>query len=230
MKQRILIIDDEADIVAFVRDALIDDGYDVDTANDGLHTFECLRPEPDLIILDVMMPGLDGWEVCKAIRDQVSCPIIFLSARRSAEDRIRGLMAGGDDYIVKPFSIAELKARVWAHLRREQRKGAGPTRAVIRTGDLSLDATKYQVHIRNHEVPLTPREFEIVQFLAMHPGQVFSRDHIYEEVWGLEAGGDSATVTEHIKRIRSKLADIEPTKTYIRTVWGVGYKWQHSPA
>lgn len=227
MKPRILIVDDEPEIVTFMADALSDVGYDVLVAYDGPTVFERLSSKPDLIILDVMMPGMDGFEVCRAIRDRVACPILFLSARREETDRIQGLLVGGDDYMVKPFAIAELKARVQAHLRREQRTtGSNKGRSVIYDGVFALDADNYSVYIRDKQIPLTAKEFEVVRFLLSHPTQVFSREHIYERVWGLDADGDAATVTEHIKKIRAKFARVEPDRTFVATVWGVGYKWE----
>lgn len=226
MQEKILIVDDEPEIVEFIQDALTDEGYEVITASNGDQVFEQLGAKPDLIILDVMMPGLDGWEVCRAIRGLVTCPILFLSARQSEEDRIKGLMVGGDDYMLKPFSIKEMKARIRAHLRREQRNGMGQSsRSIIHYGELTLDAGSYQLFIRNRQVPLTVREFEIVQFLLMHPHQVFTREQIYEKVWGFDAEGDSSTVTEHVKKIRAKFTEVAPDQSYISTVWGVGYKW-----
>ncbi|GIP33804.1 response regulator transcription factor [Paenibacillus sp. J2TS4] len=229
MKEKILIVDDEPEIVDFIRDALVDEGYEVLAAYNSGQAFEWLGAKPDLIILDVMMPGMDGWEICCAIRGLVSCPILFLSARQSEEDRIKGLMIGGDDYLVKPFSIEEMMARIRAHLRREQRNGAGKIRPIIHYGELSLDAGSYRLYIRGRQVPLTIREFEIVQLLLIHPNQVFTRDQIYDKVWGFNAEGDSSTVTEHIKKIRAKLANIDPDKTYIATVWGIGYRWESGP-
>lgn len=226
MKPKILIADDEPDIVAFMIDALEDDGYDVLVAYDGAQVFEQLGARPDLIILDVMMPHMDGFEVARTIRDRVGCPILFLSARGAEDDRIQGLMAGGDDYLVKPVSMRELKARVAAHLRREQRAGARPERHVVYDGIAALDASNYKLYVREKPVSLTPREFEIVQFLMSHPGQVFHRDVIYDRIWGFDAEGDSATVTEHIKKIRAKLAEAAQDHTFIATVWGVGYKWE----
>lgn len=228
MKQTILIVDDEIEIVDFLKDALEDEGYLVLTAYNGNEVFKHLGEKPDLIILDVMMPGMNGWEVCRAIRERVPCPILFLSARQSEEDRVKGLMVGGDDYMVKPFSVKEMKARIAAHLRREQRNGSGMPRQLLHDGDLTLDAGAYELHIRNRQVPLTNRELEIVQFLLIHPGRVFTREQIYEKVWGFDAEGDSATVTEHIKKIRAKLAEADPERLYIATVWGVGYKWENS--
>ncbi|WP_010275131.1 response regulator transcription factor [Paenibacillus senegalensis] len=226
MKQTILIVDDEPEIIDFLQDALMDDDYRVLTAYSGEEVFNHLGEQPDLIILDVMMPGMNGWEVCQAIRERVSCPILFLSARQSEEDRVKGLMVGGDDYMVKPFSVKEMKARIAAHLRREQRSGSGTPRQLLHDQDLTLDAGAYELYIRNRQVPLTNRELEIVQFLLIHPGQVFTREQIYEKVWGFNAEGDATTVTEHIKKIRAKLAEADPGRTYIATVWGVGYKWE----
>lgn len=226
MKQTILIVDDEPEIVDFLEDALMDDGYRVLTAHSGEEIFKHLGERPDLIILDVMLPGMNGWEVCRAIRERVSCPILFLSARQSEEDRIKGLMVGGDDYMVKPFSVREMKARITAHIRREQRHGPSVLRQVIHDGNITLDAGAYELYVLDRKVPLTSRELEIVQFLILHPGQVFTREQIYEKVWGFDAEGDATTVTEHIKKIRAKLAEADPERTYIATVWGVGYKWE----
>jgi len=176
-------------------------------------------------VLDIMMPGLDGIEVCRAIRETVACPILFLSARREVEDRIEGLTAGGDDYLTKPFSLRELKARIAAHLRREQRSALGKEMTVLRFGNLTIDLKQRKVHVRNREVPMTGKEFDILRFLALHPGQVFSREQIYEKIWGF-GEGSSATVTEHIKKIRAKLAAAEPGLNPITTVWGIGYRWE----
>lgn len=226
MRGRILVVDDEADMVAFIRDALEDEGYEVLVAFDGEEMFRQLEHQPDVIILDVMMPGLDGLKVCRAIRDVVSCPILFLSAKHTETDRIKGLAAGGDDYLVKPFSIHELKARLAAHLRREQRAANKQHQAVLHYGDLAIDLKSYRLFYREHPVPLTSREFEIVQLLALHPGQVFSREQIYEKIWGFDATGDAATVTEHVKKIRAKLKSFSEQANTIVTVWGVGYKWE----
>ncbi|WP_152395327.1 response regulator transcription factor [Paenibacillus guangzhouensis] len=225
MKGKILIADDERDIVAFMCDALQDEGYEVSVAYDGQEVFDQLREIPDLIILDVMMPHLDGLEVCQAIRDRVSCPILFLSARSSEADRIQGLAVGGDDYIVKPFSMQELKARIQAHLRREQRSHLDHQPKLLHQGDLTLDLDSLQLFYRNLPIPLTSREFELFKLLFMHPNQVFSREQIYERIWGVDAEGDAATVTEHIKNIRAKLVHAAPEETFVTTVWGVGYKF-----
>jgi two-component system, OmpR family, lantibiotic biosynthesis response regulator NisR/SpaR len=221
----LLIADDERDIVSFIREGFIDEGFTVLVAYDGKQAIEMAKKQPDLILLDVMMPGSDGYEVCQTIRDIVQCPIVFLSARHSESDRIRGLAVGGDDYLVKPFSLRELKARVHAHLRRDSRTRFFADHPVLRYGRLAISETMREVTIDGKEVPMTPKEFEIVRLLAMNPGQVFSKEQIYDKVWGLEAAGDVSTVTEHVKNIRAKLAMLggEPC---ILTVWGVGYKWE----
>jgi DNA-binding response OmpR family regulator len=221
----ILIADDEQDLLDMIKDALEDEGYRVFTATDGNEIFPLLEHQPDLIVLDIMMPGLDGIEVCRAIRETVACPILFLSARREVEDRIEGLTAGGDDYLTKPFSLRELKARIAAHLRREQRSAVGREMTTLRFGNLAIDLKQRKVHVRNREVPMTGKEFDILRLLALHPGQVFSREQIYEKIWGF-GEGSSATVTEHIKKIRAKLSAVEPGLNPITTVWGIGYRWE----
>lgn len=226
MREKILIADDEREIVEFMRDALQDDGYEVSVAFDGKEVFVRLGETPDLIILDIMMPHLDGLEVCQAIRDRVSCPILFLSARSNEADRIQGLAVGGDDYIVKPFSMQELKARIRAHLRREQRSHLDRQPKLLHHGDLTMDLDSHQVFYQNLPIPLTSREFELFRLLFMHPNQVFSREQIYEKIWGFDAEGEAATITEHIKNIRAKLACAAPEKTFVTTVWGVGYRFE----
>lgn len=228
MGEKILIVDDEQEIVDFVRDALQDEGYRVLVAYSGEEVFGQLHHRPDLIVLDVMMPGLDGFAICQSIRDRVGCPIIFLSACQTEADRIQGLLAGGDDYLVKPFSIRELKARIRAHLRREQRSLSNRQLAIFHYGDLTIKLNSFTVFYREQAVPLTSREFEVLQFLVLHPDQVFTREHIYEKVWGYDAMGDSSVVTEHIKKIRAKIAAFDPDTAYIATIWGVGYKWAWS--
>ncbi|MFD1395838.1 response regulator transcription factor [Kroppenstedtia eburnea] len=224
MGEIILVVDDERAMVSMIRDALEDEGYQVLTAYDGESVWDLLNRKPDLILLDIMMPGLDGIQVCRWIRDSVSCPILFLSARREVEDRIEGLAVGGDDYITKPFSLEELVARVAAHLRRELRS-PDQEKTVLRFGRLLIDLKACEVRYGDRLIPMTAKEFEVIRFLAMHAGQVFSREQIYEGVWGFGEGSD-ATVTEHIKKIRAKLGAVDPVTTYISTVWGIGYRWE----
>lgn len=224
-KETILIVDDEEEIVSFIQDALEDEGYEILTAFNGEQAIIETAKKPDIVLLDVMMDGLDGFEVCEQIRSVVRGPIIFLSACQDETDRVKGLVVGGDDYIVKPFSLSELKARVHAHLRRERRKINEKETTELRFEKMTIDYKGRSVRLNGVEVELTSKQFAIVWFLSLHKGQVFSRSHIYERVWGLEADGDDSTVTEHIKKIRAKFQEIDPTATFIQTVWGVGYKW-----
>ena len=224
----ILIIDDEKDLVHLLSDELTAYGHQVLTAFDGKTGIALAQEQPDLIQLDDMMPGADGFEVCRAIRDKVPCPILFLSAKQSETDKIKGLTLGGDDYIAKPFDLHELLARIDANLRREQRSRTSRMegkRAHLSFGALSLDIRARTVTIGGTEIPLTRREYDIVELLALHAGQVFSREHIYEKLWGYDAEGDAATVVEHIKKIRAKLSAADPDTVHITTVWGIGYKW-----
>lgn len=209
-----------------LQDAMEDEGYSVLTALNGDEAVQKAGEEPDLILLDVMMPGPDGFEVCRMIRDYVTCPIIFLSARQNEVDRIKGLAIGGDDYVVKPFSLRELKARIQAHLRRERRATTGSHRVRLRFGELTVDLKGREVLFRDQPVPLTKREFDIIELLALHPGQVFSKEQMYEKIWGYDATGDTTNITEHVKKIRAKLSTVDPIRDYISTVWGVGYKWE----
>ncbi|MNO23743.1 Transcriptional regulatory protein YycF [compost metagenome] len=226
-KSMILIVDDEEDIVSFIRDALEDEGYEVLTASGGIAAIEQAKKKPEMVLLDVMMDDMNGFEVCEQIRSIVQGPIIFLSACQDEADRIKGLVVGGDDYLVKPFSLYELKARVHAHMRRERRKANNGGRAnnVLRYGELTIDYSGRMVSIRGIPVELTSKQFQIVWLLALHPGQVFSREHIYERVWGFDADGDDSTVTEHIKKIRAKFQAVDAEQSFIQTIWGVGYKW-----
>lgn len=224
---KVLIVDDEKDIVAFVKDSLSDHGYEVITAYSSNEALKVLAEQPDIIILDVMMPGMDGFELCEMIRQNVDCPIIFLSAMGNEEDRIKGLLVGGDDYLVKPFSMRELHARIIAHLRNQQRKTNKRTKQLY-FGNLMIDLDGFTVSYKGDKISFTTKEFEVIKLLALHPGQVFSREQIYEKIWGYDAEGDSSTVTEHIKNIRSKLVKHSKNSPYISTVWGVGYKWEKS--
>ena len=227
----ILVVDDEAEIVQFVRDALEDEGYRVYAAFDGARALSLARQHnPDLVILDIMLPQRDGFAVCKDLREQMSVPILFLSAKQDDADKILAFSIGGDDYVIKPFSINELLARVEAHLRRQRRSqlpntGAART-AHLRFGKLTIDLSAYEARYADTILPMTRKEFEILQLLVLHPHQVFSREIIYDRVWGMDSLGNTETVTEHIKRIRRKFAQVDPQTDYIGTVWGVGYRWE----
>ena len=219
---KLLIADDEADIVNLLRDYFEINGYEVLTAASGAETLKQVERKPDLILLDINMPDGNGLEICPRIRNFVNCPILFLTAKVEDSDKINGLRVGGDDYIVKPFSIDELGARVAAHLRREERHQVADK--VKFTGDLSIDYISRTIACNNQPIVLAKKEFDIIELLSMNSGQVFDRERIYERVWGWDSEGESTVVAEHIRRIRSKLSAASG-KTYIETVWGVGYKW-----
>ncbi|MGE7022907.1 response regulator transcription factor [Solibacillus cecembensis] len=225
MNEKILIIDDEIEILTFLYDALEDEGYQVLKAANGEEALRQLKHGPDLLILDVMMPGMSGFELCEQIRKSVDVPILFLSAKQTENDRVQGLLVGGDDYLVKPFSLRELKMRVLAHLRREERKSRNQQKCLY-FGKIHIDLKSCQLFYDAQEVSLTMREFEIVQYLAMNCGQALTREQIYVKVWGLEATGDSITINEHIKNIRAKLQKAGEQNSIISTVWGRGYRWE----
>lgn len=221
MPPKILIVDDEPGIVEMLQSYFAAE-YQVLTASSGAEALQKAAANPDLILLDINMPGLDGLSVCRQLRDHLNCPILFLTARIEQSDKIVGFAAGADDYIVKPFDLDELAARVQAHLRREQRRQG---KASVRFfGDLTIDYNAREVTVQGQNVPLSKREFEIVALLSLHPGQVFDREHIYETVWGIDGAGNSDTIMEHIRKIRAKLAACT-MHSYIETVWGCGYKW-----
>lgn len=225
---KILIIDDEKDLVMLLEDELKLHGHEVMVAYDGERGIELSKNQPDLIILDIMMPKMNGFEVCRSIREDVLCPIIFLSAKQLENDKIKGLAIGGDDYITKPFGLRELMAKIEAHLRRERRSQYVNTeskRSKFYFGELCLDMRERTVKMNGVHIDLTKKEYEIVELLALHAGQVFSREQIYERIWGFDSEGDASTVVERVKKIRAKLAAVTPNKEYISTVWGIGYKW-----
>ena len=222
MRDKILIVDDEADIVSMLKDYFEFNGYDTLTAFDGLEAIKKAEKQPDIILLDINMPGIDGMEVCMRIRDFVSCPILFLTARIEDSEKIKGFGVGADDYIVKPFSIDELGARVAAHLRRDRRQRES---AKVRFDDkLAIDYTERSLYYDGIQIPFAKKEFDIIELLSQHIGQVFSKERIYELIWDYDSEGDSSVIAEHIRRIRSKFAKAD-MKPYIETVWGVGYKW-----
>lgn len=222
MRDRILIVDDEADIVSMLKDYFEFNGYETMTALNGREAVEKAGKQPDIILLDINMPDVDGMEVCSRIRNFVSCPIVFLTARIEDSDKIRGFGIGGDDYIVKPFSIDELGARVAAHLRRERR---GRDSAKVRFDDkLAIDYTERSLYYDGMPVALAKKDFDIIELLSQHMGQVFSKERIYELVWDYDSDGEASVVAEHIRRIRSKFA-AAGMKQYIETAWGLGYKW-----
>ncbi len=222
MIYKILLVDDEKDIIKLLYDFFSIQGYLVYTALNGLEALEKVAVQPDIILLDINMPKMDGLEVCKKIRNHINCPIIFLTAKIEERDRINGLLVGGDDYIMKPFSLDELKARVEAHLRREERNH---NRENVRFhNDLVINYSGRTVHYNNQEILFTKIEFDLIEFFSLHLGQVFDKESIYVNVWGYDGEGDSSIIVEHIRRIRQKISKYTD-KNYIETVWGVGYKW-----
>lgn len=223
MQPHILVVDDEPGVVSLLRDYFEMNDYRVTTATDGATALGRVMDVPDLVILDVNMPDMDGLTVCQKIRDFVSCPILFLSARVEDEDKIRGFMAGGDDYVTKPFSLEELGMRVAAHLRREGRKAQSAS--VRFEDDLAIDYTAHAAYAGSVEIPLAKKEYDLVAFLSMHRGQVFDKERLYESVWGYDAEGNSSVIAEHVKRIRRKFQQAD-VRDYIETVWGVGYRWK----
>ena len=223
MSHKIHIVDDEKMLTDLLSEHLRDCGYEAFAANNSGEALRELQKRPDLILLDINMPGGDGFELCRSIRDRVACPIIFLTARIAEQDIINGFGFGGDDYITKPFSLKELTARIDAHLRREQR--SRKRTAVLTTADgLIMDLNERRAFYGTEEIVFSKREFDITEFLMTYRGQIFDKERIYESVWGVDADGDSNVVKEHIRKIRSKLR-FATGREYIETVWGVGYKW-----
>ena len=218
---RILILDDDPAILALIRDSLAKDGHLVTACQspDGVEMKNLARYE--LILLDIMMPGRDGLSFCREIRGMVDCPILFLTAKTAEDDVLFGLQLGADDYLTKPFSVKELRARVAAHLRREKRE----RRSTLYVGpDAWLDLSARKLFVAGEALPLTRGEYAICEHLARHRGQVFSKEQIYEAVFGLDGTGDSSAIATHVMNIRAKL---EPFgRCPIGTVWGIGYKWE----
>lgn len=222
-----MIVDDESEIAELLQDYLEREHYEVRISHDGLSCLELFREyQPQLVILDLMLPGLDGMEVCRILRSESSVPIIMLSAKKSEGDKILGLGLGADDYVVKPFSPGEVVARVKAQLRRVNLLSVPERKQdVLSFPPLNIYPKAYAVTLKGEEVELTTKEFEVLRLLARHPNQVLTRQQIYEQVWGATEYGDLNTVTIHIKRIREKIEDIPASPRYIKTVWGVGYKF-----
>lgn len=218
----ILVVDDEMDICNMLKEYLQMEDYLVYTATSGEEALKKLECQPDLILLDVNMPQMNGYELCERLREDLTCPILFLSARTEEKDRVNGFKVGADDYIVKPFGMEELLARVEAHLRREERRVKA--NKVYMDTDITVDFDGGSVNAGGVDLGLTKTEFAIVELLLTHAGQVFDKERIYECVRGFDAEADAAIVTEHIRRIRNKLSKVTTTK-YIDTVWGVGYRW-----
>ncbi|MBQ2662861.1 MAG: response regulator transcription factor [Clostridia bacterium] len=230
MERTILVIEDEQNINDILTFSLGKEGYKTLSALDGLKGLEmALTENPDLILLDVMLPGLDGWEVCKKVREQSQVPIIMLTAREDEVDKVLGLELGADDYITKPYSMRELAARVKANLRRSAanvtaaQDKAPENQDTILSGDLSINVDRYEVSKNGEVIDITLREFELLKFLAQQPGKIFSREKLLENVWGYEYYGDVRTVDVTVRRLREKIEDDPSMPKYIITKRGVGY-------
>ena len=217
--KNILVIDDEIEICNLIKNALRKQNYKVTIKNSAIDISKEELNKFDLILLDVMMPTIDGFTLCKAIRDEVDCPIIFVTAKTMEEDVLEGFSIGADDYIKKPFSILELRARVEAHLRRENRE----KQQVLSTNGLKFNLKSKEIYFDDNKISLTKGEYQICEYLARHRGQVFSLDQIFIEVYGYDKDSDSSCIREHIKNIRAKLTKY--VENPIETVWGIGYKW-----
>ncbi len=228
-KRKVLIIEDEQPIVEILKFNLEKEGYEVDYALDGLTGFnKALSGECDLILLDVMLPGMDGFEVCRKVREKSAVPIIMLTAREEEVDKVLGLELGADDYMTKPFSIRELTARVKANLRRTVSENTAAASSkndgnIIVSGDLMINIERYEVQKRGQVIEITLREFELLKFLAMQPEKIFTRESLLENVWGYEYYGDVRTVDVTVRRLREKIEDDPSMPRYIVTKRGVGY-------
>ncbi|MDQ2087501.1 response regulator YycF [Herbivorax sp. ANBcel31] len=224
MDEKILIVDDEKNIVDILKFNLTKEGFSTMEAYNGEEAVEkALNENPDLILLDIMLPKIDGFTVCRKLRETISTPIIMITAKEEEVDKVLGLELGADDYITKPFSTRELMARVKANLRRIASNDTAKTQETLKFGDLEINVDRYEVKRDNQVIELTLREFELVKFLALQQGQIFSRENLLEKVWGYEYYGDVRTVDVTVRRVREKIEKNSSTPTYIMTKRGVGY-------
>lgn len=226
---KILIVEDEEAIADLEKDYLELSGFTVEVANDGESGLEmALGKDYNLLILDLMLPGVDGFEICRQVRDKKNTPIIMVSAKKDDIDKIRGLGLGADDYMTKPFSPSELVARVKAHLARYERLigSAAEANKIIEIRGLKIDTTARRVWVNGVEKNFTTKEFDLLTFLASHPNHVYTKDELFSEIWDMESIGDIATVTVHIKKIREKIEMDTANPQYIETIWGVGYRFK----
>jgi DNA-binding response OmpR family regulator len=222
---RILVVDDDPTVAEVVARYLMRDGYDVDCVADGHAALRVAAEKtPDLVVLDLMLPGIDGLEVCRRLRERWPVPIVMLTALGEETDRLVGLETGADDYVTKPFSPRELALRVRSVLRRA-RGALAPTGETVKDGDLVVDTAAHEVRLAGRSVSLTAREFDLLAFLMRHPRQAYTRADLLEQVWGWEFG-DSSTVTVHVRRLREKIEEDPTVPRRILTVWGVGYRYE----
>ncbi|WNR43947.1 response regulator transcription factor [Paenibacillus roseipurpureus] len=226
---RILIVEDEMSIAELERDYLEISGYEVDIENSGDRGLErALAHNYDLIILDLMLPNMDGFEICRRIRSEKDIPIVMVSAKKEDIDKIRGLGLGADDYMIKPFSPSELVARVKAHLTRYERlMGRRESKNdEVRIRGLMIDKTARRVFVNDKEVVFTTKEFDLLTHLAMNPNRVYSKEQLFDGIWGMDAMGEIATVTVHIRKLREKIEQDPSNPQYIETIWGAGYRFR----
>ena len=222
---KILIVDDDQNICELLRLYAEKEGYTVALAHDGRKAVECFEQEsPDIILLDIMLPELDGWQVCREIRKKSQCPIIMLTAKGETFDKVLGLELGADDYVVKPFETKEVLARIKAVLRRSDKQDPNEKK-VVTFDKLSINLNNYELKVDGRQVDTPPKEMELIYHLASNPNRVFSRDQLLDEVWGFNYYGDSRTVDVHVKRLREKLEGVSDQWS-LKTVWGVGYKFE----
>ncbi len=223
-KTKVLIIDDDVNICELIRLYLEKEGYDILTVYNGVKAIDVFKDySPSIVILDIMLPGADGWQVCREIRKVSSIPIIMLTAKGETFDKVLGLELGADDYMVKPFEPKELVARVKAVLRRYEHKDIDVQEVVY--PNLTINRSNYSAKVNGKDLELTPKELELLFFLASNPNKVFTREQLLEQVWGFDFYGDSRTVDVHIKRLREKI-ELEDQVWQLKTVWGVGYKFE----
>lgn len=226
---KILIVEDEVAIADLEKDYLELSGFEVEVENDGTNGLaRALAEDFDLFILDLMLPGIDGFEICKQIRGKKNTPILMVSAKKDDIDKIRGLGLGADDYVTKPFSPSELVARVKAHLARYERLiGSNmPENDIVEIRGIKIDKTARRVWINGEEKQFTTKEFDLLTFLAENPNHVFTKEELFKEIWNMDSIGDIATVTVHIKKIREKIEYDTSKPQYIETIWGVGYRFK----
>ncbi|WP_027437232.1 response regulator transcription factor [Lachnospira multipara] len=226
---KILIVEDEDAIAEIEKDYLELNGFEVTVCSDGTSGMaEALENDYDIFILDIMLPGVDGFEICKTIRESKDTPIIMVSAKKEDIDKIRGLGVGADDYMTKPFSPSELVARVKAHLARYERlvSSGKPANDIIEVRGIKIDKTARRVFVNGEEKAFTTKEFDLLTFLAENPNHVFTKDELFKEIWDMDSIGDIATVTVHIKKIREKIEYDTSKPQYIETIWGVGYRFK----
>ena len=233
MSHKVLVVEDDSTLLGVIKYNLVKEGYTAITASDGAQAIEAARKErPDLIILDIMLPKLDGLEVCRILRHESNIPIIMLTARSEEIDKVVGLEIGADDYMTKPFSVKELMARIKALLRRSEIAGqqSDPSTtahlSAIRAGDFEIDVERHTVSCRGSTIELTPKEFDLLACLMRNKGRVMSRDHLLEKVWGYDFDGESRTVDVHIRWLRGKIEDDAAQPRHLITVRGVGYKFE----